>query len=1103
MAQGETPTSVDPFWYKDAIIYETHVKTFCDSDGDGMGDFRGLIEKLDYLQELGVTAIWLLPFYPSPLRDDGYDIADYFDVNPNFGTLDDFRAFLDAAHQRNLHVITELVINHTSDQNPWFQKSRRAVAAAGAGISSDDLAYKDFYVWSDTPEKYKDSRIIFKDFETSNWAWDPVAKAYYWHRFYSHQPDLNFDNPAVHDAVEKVCDFWLGLGVDGLRLDAIPYLYERENTSCENLPETHQYLRKLRAHIDAKFPNRMLLSEANQWPEDAAAYFGNGDESHMNFHFPLMPRMFMSLQMEDRFPIIDILEQTPSIPEQCQWAMFLRNHDELTLEMVTDEERDYMYRVYATDPHARINLGIRRRLAPLLANSRRKIELLNTLLFSMPGTPIIYYGDEIGMGDNFYLGDRNGCRTPMQWSPDRNAGFSRANPQQLYLPITIDPEYHYEAVNVENQQKNLSSLLWWMRRVIAMRKNFKAFSRGSLEFLYPDNPKVLAFLRRYEDEIVLVIVNLSRFAQSAELDLSRFAGFVPMEVFSRNLFRPIRKSRYVITLGPHAYYWFALHAPTDGRRTPRKKTVPVINAPMELETLLTNGQRAAIEHEILPRYLQTCRWFGSKARTFRSLKIVEQPSISDDADSAQLWLVEVSYLDAPTETYVLPVSIASGETARALSQAAPHAIIARFAGNDENVLFDATWDVKCRSRLFDTIARREIVKARAGELVGITAKDFEADQFTSPQNSQVLSAEQSNSSMLFDNKFFLKLYRKIEDGVNPDVEITRFLTEHTKFPNVPAFVGAIEYRRPKAEPTVVCLLQSAVTNEGDVWSLTLDAVGRYYERVLGRKADLQNEIAPPGALLDELLGGVYPEKMKLLGQRTGELHLALASYPGDPAFRPEPFNAMAQRSVYQNMRASLRRAFTLLEKKLCDLPATFRDEAKEVLSAEHEILAREKRLLDRRTNAAKIRIHGDYHLGQLLYTGKDFVILDFEGEPARPLSERKLKRSALRDVAGMMRSFQYAACSALWQPAMRKEDVPFLERWADLWYRHMGSVFLQSYLKTTGSAIFIPHNSEDLQIMIEAYLLDKAVYEIGYELNNRPSWVVIPVRGIKHILKSV
>jgi maltose alpha-D-glucosyltransferase/alpha-amylase len=1103
MAQGETQTSVDPFWYKDAVIYEMHVKTFCDSDGDGMGDFRGLIEKLDYLQELGITAIWLLPFYPSPLRDDGYDIADYFDVNPNFGTLDDFRAFLEAAHARNLRVITELVINHTSDQNPWFQKSRRAVAAAGAGISSDDVAYKDFYVWSDTPEKYKDSRIIFKDFETSNWAWDPVAKAYYWHRFYSHQPDLNFDNPAVHDAVEKVCDFWLGLGVDGLRLDAIPYLYERENTSCENLPETHHYLRKLRAHIDAKFPNRMLLSEANQWPEDAAAYFGNGDESHMNFHFPLMPRMFMALQMEDRFPIIDILDQTPAIPEQCQWAMFLRNHDELTLEMVTDEERDYMYRVYATDPHARINLGIRRRLAPLLVNSRRKIELLNILLFSMPGTPIIYYGDEIGMGDNFYLGDRNGCRTPMQWSPDRNAGFSRANPQQLYLPVTIDPEYHYEAINVENQQKNLSSLLWWTRRVIAMRKNFKAFSRGSLEFLYPDNPKVLAFLRRYEDEIILVVVNLSRFAQSAELDLSRFSGYIPMEVFSRNLFRPIRKSRYVITLGPHAHYWFALHAPTDGRRASRKKAAPVISAPMELGTLLADGQRAAIEDEILPRYLQTCRWFGSKARTFRNLKVIEQPAMSQEADAAQLWFVEVNYLDAPTETYALPVKIASGDAARSISQAAPHAVIARFEGSGENILFDAIWDPKCRSQFLSTILHSEKIKARAGELVGVTAKTSDTDQPATSENSRVLSAEQSNSSMLFDNKFFLKLYRKLEDGINPDVEITRFLTEHTNFPNVPAFVGAIEYRRPKAEPKVVCLLQRAVTSEGDVWTLVLDALGRYYERVLGRKADLQNEVTPPGALLDELIGGVHPEKTKLLGQRTGELHLALASYPDDSAFRPEPFNAMAQRSVYQNMRASLRRAFTLLEKRLYDLPAAFRDEAKEVLCTEQEILSREKRLLNRRTNAAKIRIHGDYHLGQLLYTGKDFVILDFEGEPARPLSERKLKRSALRDVAGMMRSFQYAAYSALWQPAMRKEDVPFLERWADLWYCHMASVFLQSYLETTGNAVFIPENSEDLQIMLEAYLLDKAVYEIGYELNNRPAWVVIPVRGIKHILKPV
>jgi maltose alpha-D-glucosyltransferase/alpha-amylase len=1093
MAQGETQTSVDPLWFKDAIIYELHVKTFCDSDGDGMGDFRGLIEKLDYLQELGINAIWLLPFYPSPMRDDGYDIADYFDVNPNFGTLDDFRAFLDAAHSRHLRVITELVINHTSDQNPWFQRSRLAPPGSPE---------RDFYVWSDTPEKYKDARIIFKDFETSNWTWDPVAKAYYWHRFYSHQPDLNFDNPAVHEAVEKVCDFWLGMGVDGLRLDAVPYLYERENTSCENLPETHEFLRRLRAHVDAKFPNRMLLAEANQWPEDAAAYFGKGDESHMCFHFPLMPRMFMALQMEDRFPIIDILEQTPSIPDNCQWAMFLRNHDELTLEMVTDEERDYMYRVYAGDPHARINLGIRRRLAPLLGNNRRKIELLNALLFSLPGTPIIYYGDEIGMGDNFYLGDRNGCRTPMQWSPDRNAGFSRANPQQLYLPVIIDPEYHYEAVNVENQQKNLSSLLWWMRRVIAMRKNFKAFSRGSLEFLYPDNPKVLAFLRRYEQETMLVVVNLSRFSQLAEMDLSRFAGYVPMEVFSRNLFRPIRKSRYVITLGPHAHYWFALQAPADGRRAPKKRAIPVINAPLELESLLAGGQRALMEGEILPKYLQSCRWFGSKARTFRHLKVVEQPAIAPEPGAARLWFVEVNYLDAPTETYALPVKTASGDAARGISQNASHAIIARLVNSGENILFDAVWDTRTRVQLFEAIVNRQTLKAGAGQLVGVTASTFEASQSVISGHSQVTGAEQSNSSMLFDGQFFLKLYRKLEDGVNPDVEITRFLTERTDFPHVPAFVGAIEYRRPKAEPTVVCLLQRAVANEGDGWALTLDAVGRYYERVLARKADLLNETAPTDALLDELIGGIYPERAKLLGKRTGQLHLALASCPDDPAFRPEPFNAMAQRSVYQTMRASLRRAFTLLGKKLCELPTAFRDEAKEVLTAEQEILAREKRLLDRRSNAAKIRIHGDYHLGQLLHTGKDFVIIDFEGEPARALSERKLKRSALRDVASMMRSFQYAAYSALWQPAMRKQDVPFLERWADLWYRQMGSIFLQSYLKTTGNAVFIPQNSEDLRIMLEAYLLDKAVYEIGYELNNRPGWVVIPVRGIKHILRA-
>ncbi len=1077
----------DPLWFKDAVIYELHVKTFHDSNGDGIGDFCGLIEKLDYLQELGVTAIWLLPFYPSPLKDDGYDIADYFEVNPNYGTLDDFRAFLEAAHERNLSVITELVINHSSDQNVLFQKSRRAAPGS---------AEHEMYVWSETANRYPDARIIFKDFETSNWSWDSVANAYYWHRFYAHQPDLNFDNPAVHQFVEKVCDFWMDMGVDGVRLDAVPYLYEREGTNCENLPETHAYLKKLRAHIDRKYPGRMLLAEANQWPEDAVAYFGDGDETHMNFHFPLMPRMFMSLQMEDRFPIIDILDQTPAIPDNCQWAMFLRNHDELTLGMVTDEERDYMWRVYANDPSARINLGIRRRLAPLLANNRRKIELLNVLLFSMPGTPVLYYGDEIGMGDNIYLGDRNGCRTPMQWSPDRNAGFSKANPQQLFLPIVIDPEYNYEAINVENQQRNLSSLLWWTRRVIAMRKNFRAFSRGSLEFLFPDNPKVLAFVRRHEDQTVLVVANLSRFAQAAELDLTRFAGNTVTEVFSQNAFPSIRSGAYPITLGPHAYYWFCLQPQSTEVATSKERRIPTLAAEAEIASLL-EAQRPAIERQILPSYVSACRWFGGKARTLRDMRITEEITSPDDARS-RFWFVEVNYLDGPTETYALPVRIATGESARKLLKLSPQAVIAQFDGRKSAVLHDATWNDEFRKGLFTAILSAAGAKSGVGELVGVARESSNLD---APQQSQLIGAEQSNCSMVFDGKFFLKLYRKVEDGANPDVEITRFLTERASFANVPSFQGALEYRRSKSGTTVVCLLQDAVAAESDAWTFTLDSVGRFYERVLAEKAGLQHDTAPPEQLLNDLIGGVYPERAKLLGQRTGELHLALASRNDESAFAPEAFNTMAQRSVFQNMRALTRRAFELLEKKMPAVPEKFRGEAMEVLEAEEQVLAQERRILDRRSTAMKIRIHGDYHLGQVLYTGKDFVILDFEGEPARPLSERRLKRSSLRDVAGMMRSFQYAAYSALWQPAMRTEDIPFLEHWADIWYARMGQVFLESYLESTRGASFIPANAEDLRISLEAYLLDKAVYEVAYELNNRPDWVVIPIRGIKHILR--
>jgi maltose alpha-D-glucosyltransferase/alpha-amylase len=544
----------DPHWYKDAIIYQLHVKAYQDSSGDGLGDLVGLTSRLDYIASLGVTAIWLLPFYPSPLRDDGYDIADYTNIHPDYGTRRDFRTFVREAHKRGLRVITELVVNHTSDLHPWFAESRAA----------RDGAKRDWYVWSDDPDRYADARIIFTDTETSNWAWDQTSQQYYWHRFFSHQPDLNYDNPAVVRAIIRVMRFWLDLGVDGLRLDAVPYLVEREGTSSENLPETHGVLKQLRAALDKRHRNRMLLAEANQWPPDVRPYFGDGDECHMAFHFPLMPRIWIALRKEDRTPIVEIMESTPSIPDDCQWALFLRNHDELTLEMVTDEERDYMWSEYAIDRRARINLGIRRRLAPLVDNSRRRIELLNALLLSMPGTPIIYYGDEIGMGDNVYLGDRNGVRTPMQWTPDRNAGFSRADAAALYSPVILDPVYGFQAVNVEAQERIPGSLLHFTRRIISMRRRYPVFGRGTLEFLHPDNRHVLAYLREHDGVTVLCVANLSRFSQYAELDLARYGGRVPVEIMGRVRFPAIGELPYLLTFGPHAFYWFELTDGADG-----------------------------------------------------------------------------------------------------------------------------------------------------------------------------------------------------------------------------------------------------------------------------------------------------------------------------------------------------------------------------------------------------------------------------------------------------------------------------------------------------------------------------------------------------------
>ncbi|MBN2032412.1 MAG: maltose alpha-D-glucosyltransferase [Deltaproteobacteria bacterium] len=1094
-----------PFWYKDAVIYQVHVKAFCDSDGDGVGDFNGLTSKLDYLQDLGVTAIWLLPFSPSPMKDDGYDIADYAGIHSGYGTLGDFKIFLRKAHDRGLYVITELVVNHTSDQHPWFQKARRAKPGRW---------WRDFYVWSDTPDRYKEARIIFQDFESSNWSWDSQAKAYYWHRFYSHQPDLNYDNPQVQNAILKILDHWLGMGVDGLRIDAVPYLYEREGTDCENLAETHAFLRKMRAHVDGKFENRMLLGEANQWPEDAAAYFGKGNECHMAFHFPLMPRMFMAIRMEDRFPIVDILTQTPSIPELCQWAIFLRNHDELTLEMVTDEERDYMYRVYAQDPRARINLGIKRRLAPLLGNNRRRIELMSSLLCSMPGTPVLYYGDEIGMGDNVYLGDRNGVRTPMQWSADRNAGFSRGNPQKLYLPVITDPEYHYETINVEAQQANRQSLLWWMKRLIALRKRFKAFCRGSIEFLDPENYKILAFIRRYEEEEVLVVANLSRFVQYVELDLSSRAGQVPVEIFGRSFFPPIGKGLYPLSLGPHGFFWFSLEQQGKGRMVPtvEKEDLPVILVSGEGKLPFDRETKMLVERA-LPAYLMKTRWFRAKGRSIKSVGFGEYLSVNHEI---LLSVVQVDYAEGDGESYLLPLMLVEGKGERSLLNEYPWAAIARLRDQEkgtEAVLCDAIVDRAAAEALLYFMVRGRKTRAARGEIVGTITKAFNRFQGESLEPS-VMKAEQTNTSVVFGKQFVLKLIRRLEEGINPDLEIGRFLTERC-CDFAPPLAGAVEYRRAGTEPVTLAILQKFVPNQGDAWYYTLDVLKTYFERVTVERAETRALPLPESTLASSPQGDVpsavyelighYLESARLLGQRTGKLHVLLSSEKKNPHFRPEAFSSLYQRGLYQSMRTLTGRVFQLLRKKIKSVPEAVASEAVRILELEKTILDRLRIVTERKITAQRIRCHGDLHLGQFLYTGNDFVIIDFEGEPGRPLSERKIKRSPLRDVSGMIRSFDYAVNSALFDQEahgiISPDDMPYLEWCANLWKAWVGRVYLEAYLNATSQSEFLPRTREETGLLLNVYLLEKAVYELGYELNNRPEWLKIPLRGIVQLLE--
>lgn len=1093
-------------WYKDAVIYELHIKAFRDGDGDGIGDFKGLLEKLDYLQELGVTAIWLLPFYPSPQKDDGYDIADYYTINQAYGTVEQFQQFLKEAHDRNLKVITELVINHTSDQHPWFQRARLAPQG------SDE---RNFYVWTDNPNQYKDVRIIFQDFELSNWTWDPVANQYYWHRFFNHQPDLNYDNPLVQQEVFNILDYWCKMGVDGFRLDAIPYLFEREGTNGENLPETHDFLKKLRKHVDANFPGTLLLAEANMWPEDSAAYFGDGDECQMNYHFPVMPRMFMSLQMEDRYPITDIFDQTPAIPETCQWAMFLRNHDELTLEMVTDEERDYMYKVYVKDPKARINLGIRHRLAPLMANNRKKIELLNYLLFSLPGTPVLYYGDEIGMGDNFYLGDRNGVRTPMQWSSDRNAGFSECNPQKLYLPVILDPEYHYESVNVEMQSWNTSSLLWWTKRLIAKRKQHKAFSRGDLKFIPCENAKVLAFTRSYQDQTMLVIVNLSRYTQAAELDLKDFTGYKPIEVFSRNKFPSIKEGNpYFFTLSAYNCEWFLLekvNQAMDSRQSLYEITLS------QWDDIIRKDTLELIEEKILPDYMTRMRWFGGKGRVTESIRIRKYIPLKTAESVVYFLMIEVTYESGLPETYQLPLAFGRNDFAQRTIEHCPQAVLAKVnLGNDQGILYDAIYGLALQQQLLVMMADNAEAHHHDSTLKfyskGILNEMIQRNEDLKPK---VLSGEQSNTSILYGNRFFLKLFRKVENTINPDVELTRFLTEHTNFKNVPAFVGAVEWKEaPNA--TVLGMLQELVENNGDAWTHMLDKLDDFYERILTQPSGNLQQLEITGTLtnphqfenipedIKHLIDAQTAEQIKLIGIRTGEMHLALCSDKIVPAFKPEEYSIHYQRSLYAGLQSLVRGTFQTQMRSLKGLPDAVRREAEEVLEMKGAILETLKRIYRKKIDVVKIRIHGDYHLGQVLFTGRDFIITDFEGEPARSYSERRLKRSPLRDVAGMIRSFHYAAYGALLlDHKIRKEDIERLIPYAELWFHYMSGFFMKAYLETVSESSFIPKNKEDLDILITTFLLEKAIYELNYELNNRPDWVIVPLRGIKSIMQQI
>jgi maltose alpha-D-glucosyltransferase / alpha-amylase len=1078
----ELQLDADEPWYKSAIIYQLHVKSFADSNNDGIGDFAGLTSKLDYLQDLGVTALWLLPFYPSPGRDDGYDIADYGRINPEFGSMKDFRRFMQEARQRGLRVITELVINHTSDQHPWFQRARKSASHTDA---------RNWYVWSDNDQRYAGTRIIFKDTEKSNWTWDPEANAYYWHRFFAHQPDLNYDNPRVLQAITRVMHKWLDLGVDGFRVDAIPYLCEREGTSNENLPETHDIIRKIRAALDAHSPGKLLLAEANQWPEDVSAYFGAGDECHMAYHFPLMPRIYMAIAQEDRFPITDILRQTPDIPSNCQWALFLRNHDELTLEMVTDVERDYLWSTYASDPRARLNLGIRRRLASLMDSDRRKIELMNSLLFSLPGTPIIYYGDEIGMGDNIYLGDRNGVRTPTQRTPDRNGGFSRCDPARLYAPPVMDPLFGYGAVNVEAQSRSLSSLLSWTKRMIVVRKSSKVLSYGSLSFLRPANRAVFCYVREYQGEVVLCVANLSRSAQAAEIDLSAWRAWTPMEMIGRSEFPSIRNEPYLLTLAPYGFLWFRLVEAPEHR-----EILPIVP---EFETLvLTPGKpllhqartRTVFERDVLPAYLAHSRWFSDKGADLIRAHVKAVIPLSGRGKSIELAVLAATGTRA-TADYVMPLAVRWSRFDREREH--PNAVAAVRQGPREGTLFDVAAQEEWISVLLDKICTSESVEADGRRLEFRRGERLlrEACEVEGPVRA--VNTEQSNSTALVGEKLVIKLFRRLAPGINPEIEIGRFLTDVVRFANSPALLGTVELVEDEGRSSLA-VVHEFIGNQGEAWTVT----SAYLERFVEEQRLLATDDAGQSSEL-----GAYQLLIAQIGLRLAQMQIALASRDDIADFRPDPITEKDVAKWIAGIVARGKRVRDRLAAQRAALAEPDRAMAEQLIDATQDMEGTLRWLVPKGLDARKIRTHGDFHLGQVLIAKDDVFIIDFEGEPNRTIADRRAKAPAARDVAGLVRSVDYSTTAALERaPKSTPEEHDKLALALAVWRDMSAATFVRAYREAMTDARLWPQDPAESDRLLDLFLIEKALYEIEYELSHRPQWLRVPLAGILRILAA-